>query len=309
MDERAYGWFGRRTSAAGDWDVDRLAAAKGGTTVSVVLPALDEEPTVGAIVTAILALGQRTGLVDELVVMDSGSTDRTAEVAAAAGATVWHRDEVLPGYGSRPGKGEVLWKALAVTTGDLVAYVDADLVDFDPAYVPGLLGPLLTDPAVMLVKGFYDRALHGSPTGGGRVTELLARPLLNAFFPALAGVVQPLAGEYAARREALEHLPFAAGYGVEAGLLIDTYTRYGLDALAQVDLGRRVHGNQDTAALGRMSATILSTVLSRAGVSPTGGGLAQFARSDVGVVPFDSTVSFPDRPPMCHVRRGHVAVA
>ena len=293
-------WFQARTSAAGDWPVDRLVAAKGATTVSVVLPALDEEPTVGAIVAGVRELAGRTGLVDEIIVVDSGSADRTAEVAAAAGATVHHRDDVLAAYGSLPGKGEVLWKALAVTTGDILVYVDSDLTDFGGHYITGLLGPLLTDPGVGLVKAFYDRPLLDiSAAGGGRVTELLARPLLDAYLPALAGVVQPLAGEYAARRGVLERLPFAAGYGVETGLLIDAVGMFGLDAIAQVDLGQRTHGDQDTAALGRMAATILRTVARRVDPArdlwPT---LTQFTRTDGVVVPYDTDLDLPDRPPM-----------
>ena len=190
----AAGWFARRTSGWWDWPEDRLLAGKGDATVSVVLPALDEEPTVGLIVAGIRPLVKR-GLVDEIVVVDSGSVDRTAEVAAAAGATVHHRDDILPDLGSYPGKGEVLWKALAVTTGDIVVYVDADLTDFQPHFVTGLLGPLLADPDIGMVKAFYDRPLLDvSAAGGGRVTELMARPLLNAYFPDVARVVQPLAG-------------------------------------------------------------------------------------------------------------------
>ncbi|WP_432994959.1 glucosyl-3-phosphoglycerate synthase [Dactylosporangium sp. CA-233914] len=274
-----------------------MLAAKGDTRVSVVLPALDEEPTVGAIVTGVRSLGP---LVDEVVVVDSGSVDRTAEVAAAAGATVHHRDDILPATGSRPGKGEVLWKALAVTGGDILVYVDADLTDFRPHFVTALLGPLLSDPATLMVKAFYDRPLLDvSAAGGGRVTELTARPLLNAHFPELAGVVQPLAGEYAARRCLLESLPFAAGYGVETGLLIDTFRAHGLDAVAQVDLGQRTHGHQDTAALGRMAATIVQTIHARVTPDrPLWPTLTQFERHDSGVAPRVTSVAHPDRPPM-----------
>ncbi|GAA1754622.1 glucosyl-3-phosphoglycerate synthase [Luedemannella helvata] len=303
MHDAAARWFLARTSAAGDWAVDQLIDAKGDTTVSVVLPALDEEPTVGIIVAGVRELAESTGLVDEIVVIDSGSADRTAEVAAAAGATVHHRDDVLPECGSFAGKGEVLWKALAVTRGDLLVYVDADLTDFGGHYITGLLGPLLTDHTVGLVKAFYDRPLLDvSAAGGGRVTELLARPLLNAYLPHLAGVVQPLAGEYAARRTLLERLPFAAGYGVETGLLIDAAERFGLDAIAQVDLGQRTHGHQDTAALGRMAATILHTVARRVAPDrrpwPT---LTQFTREGGRVTPRETEIDLPDRPPMLSI--------
>jgi glucosyl-3-phosphoglycerate synthase len=213
---------------------------------------------------------------------------------------VYHRDDIRPDLGAYPGKGEVLWKALAVTSGDVLVYVDADLTDFGAHYLTGLLGPLLCDPAVLMVKAFYDRPLLDvSAAGGGRVTELLARPLLNAFLPELAGVVQPLAGEYAARRGLLAALPFAAGYGVETGLLIDAYRRFGLDAIAQVDLGQRTHGHQDTAALGRMAASILHTVLSRVAPDyPLCTSLAQFRREGGALVPVESEVAAPDRPPM-----------
>jgi glucosyl-3-phosphoglycerate synthase len=300
MHPAAAAWFARRTSSAADWPVDRLRAAKDGSSVSVVLPALDEEPTVGEIVASVRDLAARTGLVDEIVVVDSGSVDRTAAVAAAAGAVVHHRDDILPSHGSRPGKGEVLWKALAVTRGDILVYVDADLTDFRPHFVTGLLGPLLADGTVELVKAFYDRPLLDvSAAGGGRVTELAARPLLNAYFPELAGVVQPLAGEYAARRGLLETLPFAAGYGVETGLLIDTLATRGLDVVAQVDLGQRTHGHQDTAALGRMAAAIVHTVLERADPgSPLWTRLTQFRRLDGRIIPVEAEVTGPARPPM-----------
>ena len=299
MHPEAERWFSRRTSRADDWPVGLLLERKAGTSVSVVLPALDEEPTVGLVVAGIVELAERTGLVDEIVVMDSGSADRTGEVAAAAGARVVHRDDVLPRLGTMPGKGEVLWKALHVTGGDVVVYVDADLTDFGPHYVTGLLGPLLCDPDVLLVKAFYDRPLLDvSAAGGGRVTELMARPLLNLHFPELAGVVQPRAGEYAARRNLLERLPFAAGYGVETGLLIDTVRAHGLDAIAQVDLGERRHGHQNTEALGRMAATILHTVQRRVGPAGTAPGLTQFRRVDGAIQPVDAPIPSAERPPM-----------
>ncbi|MGH3734637.1 MAG: glucosyl-3-phosphoglycerate synthase [Micromonosporaceae bacterium] len=308
MHPAAKQWLSGRTSHAEDWPVELLRTRKSGTGVSVVLPALNEESTVGGIVEQIAEFAGRTGLVDEIVVMDSGSTDRTAEVSAAAGAMVCHRDDVLPEFGSRPGKGEVPWKSLAVTKGDILVYVDADLTHFGEHYLTGLLGPLLTEPDVMLVKGFYDRPLNGGagPTteGGGRVTELMARPLINAYFPELAGVVQPLGGEYAGRRALLERIPFAAGYGVEIAMLIDTLRLCGLDGIAQVDLDHRAHHHQDTAALGRMSATILHTVLRRVGrKSPLWTEFTQFQRGDteLGVEPVDHEVTWPDRPPMATI--------
>jgi glucosyl-3-phosphoglycerate synthase len=165
------------------------------------------------------------------------------------------------------GKGEAMWKSLAATTGDLVCWVDADIENPDPSFVYAMLGPLLTEPAVQYVKGFYERPLAERdrlrPTGGGRVTELVARPWLNMFWPELAGVVQPLAGEQAGRRSALEQLPFASHYGVEIGLLLDVYARYGLDAIAQVDLDRRIHRNQTVPQLGRMAFIIQQAILTR----------------------------------------------
>jgi glucosyl-3-phosphoglycerate synthase len=307
-------WFATRTSTAEDWPRDLLLAAKGDTRVSVVLPALNEESTVGRIVEAIhYSLGagapEPRRLVDELVVIDSASTDRTAEIARAAGATVVHRDSVLPQLPAVVGKGEAMWRSLAVTTGDVVVFVDADLQSFTPAYITGLLGPLLTDDTVHLVKAVYERPLvEGSSmvsAGGGRVTELVARPLLNLLWPALSGVVQPLAGEYAARRSLLEALPFPCGYGVELALLVDTVDMLGLDAIAQVDLGVRVHRHHDERRLGRMSAEILRTALDRlarrgdlTGLTELGTALTQFDRGASGFASHTHDVATLERPPM-----------
>ncbi|WP_448628498.1 glucosyl-3-phosphoglycerate synthase [Geodermatophilus sp. URMC 64] len=302
-------WLARRTYRASSWSAAGLLEAKrrDGGTVSVVLPALDEEATVGAIVEAIRSsFVERVPLVDELVVVDSGSTDRTAAVAAAAGARVVHVDDVLPAHGRVPGKGEALWKSLFVTDGDLVVFLDSDVHDFDPGFVVGLLGPLITDPSVGYVKGLYDRPLATTeglvPTGGGRVTELTARPLLGALWPHLSGFVQPLSGEYAGRRRLLEQVPFVSHYGVELGLLIDLAELAGIDALAQVDLGTRRHGHQSDAALGRMAGQILQTALARCHSLPVPGDeLVQFVRdgADVEAVAWD--VGVIERPPMCTV--------
>ncbi|MGY1642863.1 glucosyl-3-phosphoglycerate synthase [Geodermatophilus sp. SYSU D00703] len=303
-------WLRHRTFTADTWQPDGLVAEKQewGTTVSVVLPALDEERTVGQIVGTIReTLVERTPLVDELVVVDSGSTDRTAEVAARAGARVVHVDTVLPGHGSRPGKGEALWKSLHATSGDLVVFVDADLIGFDPRFVVGLLGPLLSDPTIGYVKALYDRPLTTTdgivPSGGGRVTELVARPLLNAFWPELSGFVQPLSGEYAGRRELLEQVPFVSGYGVEFGLLVDLVRLAGLDALAQVDLGTRQHTHQADAALGRMAGQILQTALARRpGAGWPSRELLQFMRTADGLEGVSWDVGVVERPPMRSVR-------
>jgi glucosyl-3-phosphoglycerate synthase len=299
-------WFARRTWQDPNWTVDDLVAVKAGRRVSVVLPALDEEATVGAIVTAIvpLTLGP-TPLVDELVVVDSGSSDRTVEVAAAAGATVVLRTDVLPQLPPVPGKGEVLWRSLAATTGDIICYLDSDLVDFDPAFVPALLGPLFTVPGVELVKGFYRRPLRLETTevdnGGGRVTELLVRPLIAALQPELAAVVQPLGGEYAGTRKLLESVPFAAGYGVEIGLLMDAYAKLGLNGLAQVNLGVRKHRNRSLLQLGVMARQILSAALARCAVPDAGGALIQFLQVDGEWLPTSTRVRFAERPPMREV--------
>ncbi|MFF3322177.1 glucosyl-3-phosphoglycerate synthase [Streptomyces sp. NPDC002889] len=295
-------WLSRRSWAAADRTLNQLVAAKAGrgTSVSVVLPALDEEATVGDIVTVIRReLMETVPLVDELVVIDSGSSDRTAEVAAAAGARVVHRDAILPRIPAVPGKGEVLWRSLMVTSGDIVCFVDADLRDFSADFVSGTVGPLLTDPEVQFVKAMYDRPLGAEPGQGGRVTELVARPLLNLHWPQLAGFVQPLGGEYAARRSLLERLPFPVGYGVELGLLVDALHTVGLDALAQVDVGSRKHRHQDGQALGRMAAAIYRTAqlrLSRGHlVRPA---LTQFERGEAGFEPRTYWVDTEERPPM-----------
>lgn len=299
-------WFARRTWQAPTWTVDQLRAAKRGRRVSVVLPALNEQATVGPIVAAILPLTQGDDpLVHELVVLDSGSTDDTRARAAAAGARVVGREQVLPDIEPVPGKGEVLWRSLAATTGDLVVFLDSDLVDFDPGFVPALLGPLLTEPGVALVKGFYRRPLRLETaeldTGGGRVTELLVRPLLAALCPRLSGIVQPLGGEYAATRELLESLPFAAGYGVEIGLLLDTHSRRGLDALAQVNLGVRKHRNRSLLQLGVMARQILAAALHRCGLPDAGGAITQFRQLEGEWLPTSQYVEVTERPPMREV--------
>jgi glucosyl-3-phosphoglycerate synthase len=311
MDAELESWFARRTWQEPSWTVPELVAAKAGRRVAVVLPALDEEATVGAIVAAVLPLTRGPQpLVDELVVVDSGSTDGTVAVAAAAGARVVRRDEVLTDLEPVPGKGEVLWRSLAATTSEIVCFLDSDLVDFDPGFVPALLGPLLTEPGVELVKGFYRRPLRletaETDTGGGRVTELLVRPLLAALRPELAGVVQPLGGEYAGTRALLESLPFAAGYGVEIGLLLDTHAARGLDALGQVNLGVRKHRNRSLLQLGAMARQILAAVLDRcatpAGAIPDAGGpLVQFVALDGEWLPVVTPVQVVQRPPMREV--------
>jgi glucosyl-3-phosphoglycerate synthase len=307
-------WLTARSWSVTDRPLHQLLAAKRATgqTVSVVLPALNEEETVGDIVAAIRRdLMGEVPLVDETVVVDSGSTDRTSEVAAAAGATVVHRDAILPRIPAVPGKGEVLWRSLLVTRGDIVCFVDADLKEFSSDFVSGIVGPLLTDPDVHLVKAMYDRPLtvsDGRASGttaagqGGRVTELMARPLLNMHWPQLAGFVQPLGGEYAARRSLLEQLPFPVGYGVELGMLVDALHLVGLDALAQVDVGVRRHRHQEGRALGRMSAAIYRTAQLRLArghlIRPA---LTQFERGEAGFEPRTFPVDTEERPPMAEI--------
>ncbi|MFI1660310.1 glucosyl-3-phosphoglycerate synthase [Streptomyces sp. NPDC020472] len=304
MLEEVERWLGRRSWSVADRPLERILAAKRNTKVSVVLPALNEEATVGDIVAVIRRelMTEAVPLVDELVVIDSGSTDRTAEVAAAAGARVVARDSILPRIPVVPGKGEVLWRSLMVTGGDVVCFVDADLRDFSADFVTGIVGPLLTDPDVDFVKAMYDRPFGDTPGQGGRVTELVARPLLNLHWPRLAGFVQPLGGEYAARRSLLERLPFPVGYGVELGLLVDALHTVGLDALAQVDVGVRKHRHQDGQALGRMAAAIYRTAqlrLSRGHlVRPW---LTQFERGEAGFEPRTYAVDTEERPPMAEI--------
>src|SRR6202011_2398772 len=248
------------------------------------------------------------GLVDELIVLDSGSTDDTEICAVTAGAKGVSREQALPEIAPQPGKGEVLWRSLAATTGDIVVFVDSDLIDPDPMFVPRLVGPLLTVDGVHMVKGFYRRPLKVSGSedanGGGRVTQLVARPLLAALRPELGCVLQPLGGEYAGTRELLTSVPFAPGYGVEIGLLIDTYDRLGLDAIAQVNLGVRAHRNRPLTELSAMSRQVVATLLSRCGVTDSGVGLTQFFADGAGFTPRISSVSRDAGPPMNTVQPG-----
>jgi len=309
VDERARAWFGRRTSTAADWPVQRCLELKraSGTSISVVVPARDEAPTIGDVVSTLRsALVDDVPLVDELVVIDSDSTDGTAEAARRAGARVHASKEVAPGLGSLPGKGEALWKSQLVTSGGLLVFVDADLTRFGPHFVTGLVGPLLADPEVMLVKGFYDRVLTADgarSTQGGRVTELVARPLLSLWWPQLAAVVQPLAGEWALRRSLARELPFPAGYGVELATLLDTEARYGLDAVAQVDLGSRAHQHQAVHDLAVMAGELLAVADARS-PSPRGVGerplLHQYVRG-VGDPWRARPVPVAERPPLATV--------
>ena len=237
-------------------------------TISLALPTFNEEETIAEEINVIKSkLQTEYPLLDEIVVMDSGSIDRTRKLAREAGAKVYLADDCLPEFGSIRGKGENLWKSLYVLEGDIIVWIDADIKNIHPKFVYGTVGPLLEYDHLKYVKAFYERPLvlgeRMRPSGGGRVTEILVRPLLANFYPELSGFIGPLSGEYAGRREILEAVPFRVGYGVEVGLLIDIYEKYGLKDLAQVDLDRRVHKHQRLAALGRMSFAILHTFFTR----------------------------------------------
>jgi len=264
-------WFAENTFHSHEFeDLQRLVELKQtqGVTISLGLPALNEEKTVGHIIATLKrALMERVPLLDEMVLIDSNSTDRTRRIAERLGVPVDIHQEILPQYDAYRGKGEALWKSLYVLRGDLIAWLDTDIINIHPRFVYGVLGPLLHERHIQYVKGFYRRPLRVGDKlqagGGGRVTELVARPMLNLFYPELSGVVQPLSGEYAGRRTALEQLPFFTGYGVETGLMIDMLTTFGLHAIAQCDLEERIHKNQELQALGKMAFQILQVFIQR----------------------------------------------
>ncbi len=234
--------------------------------VSVCIPAHNEATTVGWVVHRLRHyLVDKLCLVDEVIVIDDHSTDDTALAAAAAGAQVVAAADVLPEIAGGGGKGEALWRSLHVSTGDIVLWCDADISDIGSRFIVGLLGPLLTDPAISFVKGFYERPRTGA-VGGGRTTELMARPIISTLFPHLSSIVQPLSGEFGGRRSLLERLPFVRGYGVDIGLIIDVADAVGVAGMAQVDLGTRVHRNRDLDDLGPQALVVLQTALDRAGV-------------------------------------------
>jgi glucosyl-3-phosphoglycerate synthase len=279
------------------------AKLRRGHTVSVCLPARDEEATVGRVVgTVRRALVERLPLVDEIVVIDDGSTDATADVARAEGAHVFAAEEVLPHLPRGSGKGNALWKSLYASDGDLLCWIDADIRNFRAHFVTRLLAPLLNDPDVGMVKGYYRRPLHGEPNGGGRVTELMARPVLSYLFPTLTRFVQPLSGEYAARRSLVATVPFVEGWGVEIGLLVDVVFRFGIQAVTQVDLGVREHRNRPLDELGPQALAILATVLRRAGIDACDPPfVAELIRYDDQLEPVPVPVVVSERPPMITV--------
>jgi glycosyltransferase involved in cell wall biosynthesis len=261
-------WFAENTFHADEFsDLEYLYEIKKNqeVTISLALPALNEQETVGNVIHTVKnELMENVPLLDEIVLIDSNSTDQTRAIARKEGVPVYIHQEILPEYAARRGKGEALWKSLYVTKGDIIVWVDTDIVNIHPRFVYGLLGPLLVNPGIDFIKGFYRRPLKVGEKmqagGGGRVTELTARPMLNLFFPELSGVVQPLSGEYGGRRSALEQLTFYSGYGVETGLLIDMLEKFGLSSIAQVDLRERIHHNQALESLSKMSFAIIQVV-------------------------------------------------
>ncbi len=291
------GVTGRRRFAAGEFTAADLVEQKGPATVSVCLPARNEEATVGAIVEVVRnELVDKLGLVDEVIVMDDHSTDRTAAVAKDAGATVVACSDVLDHLGNQPGKGETLWKSLYMSTGDIVVWCDSDVANFGPHFISGLLGPLLIDNTIGYCKGFYHRPVGADQRGGGRTTELVARPLIALLFPELVDIIQPLAGEYAGRREILERVPFVQGYGVEMGLLIDVCRLAGYNAIAQVDLGTRVHRNRPLHELSSQATEVMQVALHRADRTLVNTAIT-LRRPGFG----DTEITMQERPPLVEV--------
>ena len=275
---------------------------RSGRSISVCLPARNEEATVGHIVGTIRrTLVDRVPLVDEIVVIDDGSVDATAAAAADEGARVVAEASILADERPGQGKGNVLWKSLYATTSDIVCWIDADIRNFGPHFVTRLVAPLLRSSDTLFTKAYYQRPFHGEPTGGGRVTELMARPLLSHLFPTIADIVQPLAGEYAGRRDALEAVPFVEGWGVEFGLLVDIAERFGRAAIAQVDLGVREHRNRPLHELGAPALAILVTALRRAGLETVSPDYAELLRFDDDAVAERIGVATSERPPMLSI--------
>lgn len=310
-------WLKRNTFHYKDFqDIERLVAAKEekGLTISLCLPTLNEERTIGKEIVILRSeLMTRFPLIDEIVVVDSGSTDRTGDVAQAFGAAFYRADAILPELGPRRGKGENLWKALYITRGDIIVYLDADIKNIHHRFAYGLIGPLVLNDRIRYAKAFYDRPIATGknimrPTGGGRVTELVIRPLLSIYFPQLTQILQPLSGEYAAYRDILEQVPFPIGYGIETSLILDICQRWGMDVICQVDLEKRIHRNQDTKALGKMAFVVMQTFfrrLNRLGAlslgAPMHNQMIQYRLVGDAYVPELFTCDGFERPPMIEV--------
>lgn len=320
-------WFAENTFHAHEFaDIKQLVELKKrqGLTISLGLPTLNEQDTIGKVLRSLRKLFvERHPLLDEVVVIDSNSTDRTVEIAESLGVRVVKHPDVLKRYGTVRGKGEALWNSLYVLRGDLIAWVDTDIVNIHPRFVYGILGPLIREPRLQFVKGFYQRPLRTGENlharGGGRVTELVARPLLNLFYPELSGFVQPLAGEYAGRRKALEVVPFVTGYGVEIAMLIDILAKFGLQSMGQVDLEERVHRNQSLLSLSKMSFEIIQVVLERVGHA-RGVDLLNELNSSLKLIQYEedafqldvTDIRVRERPPMLSIpeyRRARKAIA
>lgn len=285
-----------------------------GIKISLCLPTLNEEKTIAKeIVIFKSELMSRYSLLDEIVVIDSGSTDQTRQIAQDFGADVYQASDILPHLDPYVGKGENLWKALFITTGDIIVYLDADIKNIHHRFAYGLIGPLLLNQGIKFSKAFYDRPIATRdkkirPTGGGRVTELVIRPLFSLFFPELTQILQPLSGEYAGFREIFEQIPFPIGYGIETSMILDIYQNWGLDVMAQVDLEKRVHRNQDTKALGKMAFAIIKTFMNRKEAlgridlkAPMHDRMIQYKISGNQIEPDILQIKGHERPPMIEI--------
>jgi glucosyl-3-phosphoglycerate synthase len=306
---RAERWSRENTFDGANFDAARLREMKGDSTISVVIPVKEAAFTVGRVAASCVLL-RDAGAIDEVIVIDADSQDKSALAASDAGAEVHQESELLPEHGAPAGKGDALWRGLSVASGDVIVFVDADSEAFDGSFVTGLAGPLLVDDKLQLVKGAFDRPFTSGGVriegGGGRVNELVARPLLNMYFPELAAVRQPLAGEIAARRSALVELPFFSGYGIEIQLLIDFYKRFGLDAIGQSDLGERLNRHQPLQELAPMAFSVLSALLSRVddrSAQPASGDFLGYFDGEVGF----RNVLPESRPPLASIGGPHGA--
>jgi glucosyl-3-phosphoglycerate synthase len=272
MSMTVWQWFEQRSFHHRDFrGLAQPADATGRPSTTLILPGRNVAGTIGQILQVIEGLRVRTGFPDQVIVIDADSADGTADVARELGAEVYSENELMPQYGPAQGKGDAMWRGLSVARGDIVMFADADTTDFCEHFVYGTLGPLLTNPSIQFCKAAFRRPFTSGEQsvadGGGRVTELMAKPLLNLFYPQLAGFVQPLAGEFAARRELLSAVPFFTGYGVEIGMMVDVYNEVGLTGMAQVDIGTRQNRHQPLADLSRMSSVVLRTVAAREGIA------------------------------------------